>query len=482
MLAIFSVIGDEIGSCGCNAYSTERLAEGTDEVEDLLAMLRSGGGDVKFSAAPASVDLQDLSHDATHDVGGDDTTMYARTSLQTFLTLLLGVKITAVHKKSLRAGGRDGRDHVVVTGPEGFCLCSCLHLLRTGRLCRHILAGLVDLSGTATWEFDPTCLHPRWRAGGRPWSTEAIAKKTVETEDVAGGVPEQDVAAQQELVAKKASAVKQTIFADWVATGKECGQEAFAAGLSLQANQRLMTQVKAMFDISLKAERATATTQGSVSNVIFSGTRQAEDGDATARGSATGGGRGGGRSRGRGGRGRASRGRAAALGGRGRGEANATATGGRGGANDGGDGMGVDGRGGGVSEPLAIGGRGRDVDDGTRVGGRGGGARQAGVAGGIGPDVNEGTGVGGRGGGARETRGAGGMGLRPGLSAAAAAGVHLSSPCSNMQRHAVEDPSVLNRPWHQPSPLQPRTANVGAWGGQGADPATLAQRASLLLD
>ncbi|CAN0570442.1 unnamed protein product, partial [Ectocarpus sp. 12 AP-2014] len=36
----------------------------------------------------------------------------------------------------------------------------------------------------------------------------------------------------------------------------------------------------------------------------------------------------------------------------------------------------------------------------------------------------------------------------------------------------VEDPSVSYPPWHQPLPLQQRTANVGAWGGQGVDPVT----------
>lgn len=183
-------------------YGTRLLAKGSDAVAALLATLSSGeqGGDVRFVAGPDSTDLQDL-----HDVGDDDTTMYARTSLPAFCALLQGQSITEVYKITFRSGGADGRAHLVVTGPGGFHLCSCLHLLRTGRLCRHFLAMLADFFAMSDWQFDPACLHPRWREGEGRWSMAAIAKKTslADTCVEAADGPGEDRVAERELVIKK---------------------------------------------------------------------------------------------------------------------------------------------------------------------------------------------------------------------------------------------------------------------------------------
>ncbi|CAB1114912.1 unnamed protein product [Ectocarpus sp. CCAP 1310/34] len=337
MLKFFEPIGQALKQLGASnyaldvtkseavaamTYATERLAQGSDAVTTLLPTLSRGEGGVRFATAPDSRDLPNIDDD-----GGDDATMYARTSLPAFCALLHGQDITEVYKISFRSGGADGRAHLVVTGPGGFYLCSCLHLLHTGRFCRHFLAVLADFFAKGGWEFDPACLHPRWREDERPWSMASIARKTIREEPCTEGADDAaaGIVAERERVTKIKAAASNVIHADWVALGKEWGQQASSSGLSIPGNERLMRQMKAIFDLTLKSELESAKTAGGTTTITFSGTRrQAVDPSSPAGSGAVDGGGAAVAGRGRGGRstgrGRGRGGRVAAEGGgRGRG-------------------------------------------------------------------------------------------------------------------------------------------------------------------
>ena len=60
--------------------------------------------------------------------------------------------------------------HVVVVGPGGFQLCTCLKLMmRCGLHCSHVLAALVTRLGRAS-DFIGESIHPRWRSSHGEWS------------------------------------------------------------------------------------------------------------------------------------------------------------------------------------------------------------------------------------------------------------------------------------------------------------------------
>ena len=59
--------------------------------------------------------------------------------------------------------------HIVVVGPNGFQLCSCLQALRCGLPYRHTVAALVTKLKRAE-EFKGESIHPRWRSSLQPWS------------------------------------------------------------------------------------------------------------------------------------------------------------------------------------------------------------------------------------------------------------------------------------------------------------------------
>ena len=76
--------------------------------------------------------------------------------------------------------------HIVVTGPGGFYLCSCLQLMRTGLRCRHIYAALItELKRGA--EFKGASVHPRWRISSEKWSLASAGLRTFNGEGCGEG-------------------------------------------------------------------------------------------------------------------------------------------------------------------------------------------------------------------------------------------------------------------------------------------------------
>ncbi|CAM9778086.1 unnamed protein product, partial [Ectocarpus fasciculatus] len=92
--------------------------------------------------------------------------------LQSFFRLLANVKIDAVVKVSYIMR-RPTVSHLVVLGPNGFQMCTCLQVMRRGWQCRHVFAALLKLHRSS--EFTGTSIHPRWRPeNAEPWSLEGV--------------------------------------------------------------------------------------------------------------------------------------------------------------------------------------------------------------------------------------------------------------------------------------------------------------------
>ena len=89
--------------------------------------------------------------------------------LRSFSDLIGKVPIDAVVNVLYKFG--DGTaGHLVVIGPDGFQLCTCLKLLRCGLPCCHVLAALFTEMRRGD-EFAGASVHPRWRSSsGQPWS------------------------------------------------------------------------------------------------------------------------------------------------------------------------------------------------------------------------------------------------------------------------------------------------------------------------
>ncbi|CAB1112306.1 unnamed protein product [Ectocarpus sp. CCAP 1310/34] len=165
----------------------------------------------------------------------------------------------------------------------------------------------------------------------------SIARKTIREEPCTEGADDAaaGIVAERERVTKIKAAASNVIHADWVALGKEWGQQASSSGLSIPGNERLMRQMKAIFDLTLKSELESAKTAGGTTTITFSGTRrQAVDPSSPAGSGAVDGGGAAVAGRGRGGRstgrGRGRGGRVAAEGGgrgRGRGQGQGQASG-----------------------------------------------------------------------------------------------------------------------------------------------------------
>ena len=88
-----------------------------------------------------------------------DPTMFGITLLLPFPGLVENVPIDAVVKVMCKYE-ESNASHLVVIGPNGFQMCSCLQLLRCELPCRHTVATLVTELKWAD-EFKGESIHPR---------------------------------------------------------------------------------------------------------------------------------------------------------------------------------------------------------------------------------------------------------------------------------------------------------------------------------
>ena len=90
-----------------------------------------------------------------------DISMWGTTSMRSFVELVSKVDIGCVVHAQSKFTERPAA-HIVVVGPDGFHLCTCLKLMRCGLHRSHTLGVLVTTLGRGD-EFLGECIHPRWR-------------------------------------------------------------------------------------------------------------------------------------------------------------------------------------------------------------------------------------------------------------------------------------------------------------------------------
>ena len=142
------------------AYETSVLAEGQACHEYLMRLANQAGDHLDVCAQ--------VPEEAFRKNSAPDISMWGTTSLGYFVDVVSNVNIDcvvrAVYKNTARPVG-----HIIVVGPDGFQLCTCLKLMRCGLHCSHTLAAVVTRLGRAE-EFLGESIHPRWRTSVDPWS------------------------------------------------------------------------------------------------------------------------------------------------------------------------------------------------------------------------------------------------------------------------------------------------------------------------
>ena len=107
-----------------------------------------------------------------------DISMWGTISLGSFLQLVSSVKIDCVvcvvYKYTDRPVG-----HIVVVGPDGFQLCTCLKFMTNGLHCSHTLAAVVTKLGRVE-EILGDSTHPRCRTSVEPWSLHSVGLSAVD--------------------------------------------------------------------------------------------------------------------------------------------------------------------------------------------------------------------------------------------------------------------------------------------------------------
>ena len=149
-----------------SAYDTSTVAEGREASVTLRNLANSDGDGDEGDDVCCSVPREVL-----EEGEAPDTTMFGTTSLHSFAQLVQHVDIDCIvkvlykHKPDRKVG------HLVVLGPNGFQLCTCLQLMRLGLQCRHVFAALVTHLKRGG-DFRGDSIHPRWRSSGGRWSLE----------------------------------------------------------------------------------------------------------------------------------------------------------------------------------------------------------------------------------------------------------------------------------------------------------------------
>ncbi|CAB1119118.1 unnamed protein product [Ectocarpus sp. CCAP 1310/34] len=136
-----------------------------------------------YEEAPPDTDMEIDCKLGPEAESTEDNTVWARTSLEAPLDLVSRVPVhLAAAVRYKLTPSRPG--HVVVVGPGGFYLCSCLKFLRHGLPCRHYFAVLVRFIGgkyggvLLNHEFDGNSVHTRWRqspdGSDAPWTASRV--------------------------------------------------------------------------------------------------------------------------------------------------------------------------------------------------------------------------------------------------------------------------------------------------------------------
>ena len=139
-----------------------------------------------FEEAPPETDLEKDFMRGPEAESTDDSSVWARTSLEALVDFIGEIQVhLAVAVRYKLTPARPG--HVVVFGPDGFHLCSCLKLLRHGLICRHLFAVLVRFLDSKfkgvqlDHRFNGNSVHARWRqsldGNDEPWTVFRVLQE-----------------------------------------------------------------------------------------------------------------------------------------------------------------------------------------------------------------------------------------------------------------------------------------------------------------
>lgn len=274
---LWQVVRGEIAS-GATDYQCSLLARGVDRCHEYLSALRLGektaslvpGDDPSICAENSFIGNTD-----TQKTEGCDPSMFARSSLYTFLRLLEGQGLHGLFEVRYRLSPAGGV-HLVGFGPAGFCLCSCLANLNIGRPCRHFFAALFSLK-THERVFRGAIIHPRWRGdAGTPWLLAALAEKActmrqARQSDVSGSMPgEVREAAVREATKVSLAKMRAANHSDFVALGKELGKASERLH-SREACRQIVAQMRGLFSHCLETEIALYTGEQDAVEDVYEG-------------------------------------------------------------------------------------------------------------------------------------------------------------------------------------------------------------------
>ena len=161
-----------------SAYETSVLVEGRGSMQLLQNLAALSADDVSGSSDDdmcIDVEGDDVCCQVPEEVfqerGEPDITMFGTTSLASFYRLVAGVEVDSIVKVLYKHIADRKVGHLVVIGPGGFQVCTCLQILRRGLQCRHVLAALVTHLKRGK-EFKGESIHPRWRSSPEHWSLD----------------------------------------------------------------------------------------------------------------------------------------------------------------------------------------------------------------------------------------------------------------------------------------------------------------------
>ena len=178
------------------AYDTTTLLAGDDdECHDYLEALTERVEDRGAVCADVPAEAFEESVKESDD---PDITMYGTTSLASFAELVRNATIDTIVQVQYKYPTTTRREtqprkvsHIVVVGPEGFQLCTCLKLMRCGLHCGHVLAALVTRLDRAS-DFIGESIHPRWRSSTGEWSLRNAGMGDFERAKFTGGYTNDD--------------------------------------------------------------------------------------------------------------------------------------------------------------------------------------------------------------------------------------------------------------------------------------------------
>eukprot|EP00904_Undaria_pinnatifida_P002644 jgi/Undpi1/12380/HiC_scaffold_5.g02052.m1 len=121
-----------------------------------------------------------------HGIGeGGDVTLTTRTSITFFAELLREQVVDRLVRVTNMYGSQTQYCHLVVLGPDGFFLCTCLRILTDGLGCRHALRAMKDGDGC----FTGASIANRWRGSTEEWTMARLAAKPAVVATAGAGVP-----------------------------------------------------------------------------------------------------------------------------------------------------------------------------------------------------------------------------------------------------------------------------------------------------